>query len=104
MKKLLAILALLLASGLAQAFDHDAWDALLKRHVVLVNEGNTSLVDFADMLSDRAGLKSYLNALSAVTDDEYRRWPVRARIQVPQHYDILAIAIPGTWIPASLSE
>jgi hypothetical protein len=80
MKKLLATLALLLVSGVAQAFEHDAWDALLKRHVVLVTEGNASLVDYAGMLSDRAALKRYLDTLSAATGDEYRRWPKGERL------------------------
>ena len=30
--------------------------------------------------------------------------PTQAGVEVPQHYDIPAIAIPGPWIPASLPE
>lgn len=60
-----------------QAFDHShsAWGDLLKCHVVLINEGNSSKLSYAGMLSDRAALKFYLDALSAVIQGEYERWP-----------------------------
>ena len=77
MKQLLSALLLLLSSDLAaQAFDHShsAWDALLKRHVVLIGGGNASQVDYAGMQTDHAALKGYLDDLSAVTLDQYRRW------------------------------
>lgn len=71
------LLALLLAAFQAQAaFDHRhaAWDALLKKHVVLIGDGNASQVDYAGFKADRADLKAYLEALSAVPDSDYRRW------------------------------
>ncbi len=76
MKQPVATFLLLIATGLVQAFDHshDAWDGLLKRHVVLISEGNASQLDYAGMLADRATLEPYLETLSAVTDDEYRGW------------------------------
>ena len=82
MKQILLSLILLLASGLAQAFDHShgAWDALLQRHVVLISEGNASQVDYAGMLADRAALKAYLETLSAVSEDEYRGWGKAERL------------------------
>lgn len=52
----------------AQAFDHShaAWTALLARHVVLLRGGQASQVRYAGFASDRAALKGYLAALSAV--------------------------------------
>ena len=47
MKKLLATLALLLIAQTAFAFDHRhaAWDALLKKQVVLISNGHASQVN-----------------------------------------------------------
>ena len=67
--------ALLLPGG-AAAFDHDhkAWDALLKKHVVLLDGGKASRVAYAGMAQDRAALKGYLGALSGVDASEFARW------------------------------
>ena len=75
MKRRLLLAVFLLAPLLvaqplrAQGFDqsHAAWDALLKKHVRLVSQGNASQVDYRGFLADRAALKSYLDTLSAVT-------------------------------------
>ena len=71
------LLALLLAAFQVQAaFDHRhaAWDALLKKHVVLISNGNASQVDYAGFKAERAALKAYLDSLSAVAETDYRRW------------------------------
>lgn len=82
MKQLLVTLTLILASGLVQAFDHShsAWDNLLKHHVVLISEGNASQLDYVGMLADRATLKGYLDALAAVSVDEYQAWSKAERL------------------------
>ncbi len=76
MMKQIAAIWLLLAAGMAEAFDHthSTWDALLKRHVVVVGEGNASRVSYTGMLADRATLNDYLAQLSAVTRDAYQGW------------------------------
>lgn len=76
MKKILAILILMLISQTGFAFDHNhaAWNALLKRHVILITQGNASQVDYAGFKADRAALKQYLDALSTVSEADYRRW------------------------------
>jgi hypothetical protein len=71
------VLLLLLATPLARAaFDHRhaEWNALLKQHVVLISNGNASQVGYAGFKTDRAALKKYLDALSAVGEVDYRRW------------------------------
>jgi len=67
---------LALASLTAQAFDHShaAWDALLKRHVVLNAAGTASRVSYAGFQREHAALTEYLHALSAVKAPEYARW------------------------------
>ncbi|HXF66808.1 MAG TPA: DUF547 domain-containing protein [Burkholderiales bacterium] len=75
---LLALPAHLLASGAtAQArFDHahGAWDALLRKHVVLIHGGRASRVDYAGFQRDRATLKGYLASLAEVGEPEFRSW------------------------------
>jgi len=75
------IRALLLAAALgfcsaAHAFDHShaAWDALVKRHVKLVDGGKASQVRYADFARDRAALKAYLAEVSKVGEAEFGGW------------------------------
>ncbi|MFN9029229.1 MAG: DUF547 domain-containing protein [Betaproteobacteria bacterium] len=72
----LALLAAAVLPARAQGFDHGhgAWDALLQRHVRLINEGRASQVDYAGFAQDRAALKRYLDALSMVTPSQYAGW------------------------------
>lgn len=73
--RLIALLALALAALPARAFDHAAWDALLKKHVVVLDGGKASQVDYAGMARDRAALKAYLASLSRVARGEFDGWP-----------------------------
>lgn len=72
---LVCLLALLPLSARA-AFDHDhaAWSALLKKHVVLIDGGKASQVDYAGFARDRAALKAYLDSLAAVARAEFDAW------------------------------
>jgi hypothetical protein len=69
---------LLAAPSLARAegFDrtHAAWSALLASHVVLIDGGKASQVRYAGFAAERAALKSYLDALSSVTQAELDGW------------------------------
>jgi Protein of unknown function, DUF547 len=60
-------------AGAQGSFDHGhaAWTALLRRHVVLLRGGQASQVRYAGFAADRAALKSYLGALSAVTKSAF---------------------------------
>lgn len=80
MKRTLLILLCLFWVNLAQAYDHSAWDGLLKRHVVPIRNGVASEVDYAGMARDRAVLKGYLDGLAAVRQDDFRRWPKPERL------------------------
>jgi len=74
---LIAVLAL---PGVAQAatlpFErlHDDWDALLKKHVVVISGGKASQIDYAGMAGDRARLKAYLESLARVGEEKFRAW------------------------------
>jgi hypothetical protein len=71
----LIVLALALAALPAWAFDHSPWDALLNKHVVVLDGGKASQVDYAGMARDRAALKAYLASLSRVARGEFDAWP-----------------------------
>jgi hypothetical protein len=72
----LLLSALCLAAAPARAFDHQhaAWSALLERHVRWNAEGTATTVDYGGFARDRAALRAYLDALSAVARPEFDRW------------------------------
>jgi len=62
--------------GAAQAaFDHQPWDALLKKHVVVLDGGTASQMRYAGMAQASKELKGYLDGLSRVSEAEFRSWP-----------------------------
>jgi Protein of unknown function, DUF547 len=69
-------------------FNHTyaAWDALLRKHVKLINDGRASQVDYRGFAQERAALAAYLQSLSAVTPAQYTGW------SKPQQYAFLANA------------
>jgi hypothetical protein len=60
----------------AQGFDHahKAWDALLKKHVVLLDGGKASQVRYTGIAQERPALKQYLDSLSQVSEAEFTAW------------------------------
>jgi hypothetical protein len=83
-----ALLPMARAAFAQPAFDHahSTWDALLKKHVRLIGDGNASQVDYRGFAADRAVLTVYLKRLSAVTPAQYGGW------SRPQRYAFLANA------------
>lgn len=58
----------------ARAFDHTAWDGLLRAHVVTLPGGHATRVDYAGMrLADRR-LAAYLAHLARVSRAEFDAW------------------------------
>jgi len=53
---------------------HDDWDALLKKHVLVISGGKASQVDYAGMAGDRVRLKAYLESLSRVGEEKFGAW------------------------------
>jgi hypothetical protein len=74
--KLALLLSLCALAQGAAAFDHAhlAWSALLRKHVALVDAGRASQVRYAGMARDRRLLKSYLEGLAGVREEEFERW------------------------------
>ena len=70
----LILAALLWLPLAASGFDHQAWDALLRKHVVVLQGGKASQLRYADMASDRTALKGYLDSLSRVRQSEFDGW------------------------------
>ncbi|MBL8380841.1 MAG: DUF547 domain-containing protein [Burkholderiales bacterium] len=70
------LLALLLAPGAWAQFDHShkAWDALLKKHVVVQEQGKVSKVRYGGFKADEAALKAYTDSLSKVSEADFRAW------------------------------
>ena len=60
----------------AQTFDHShkAWDALLKKNVVLVDGGKASQTRYAGLAKDRMALRGYLDSLSSVREENFNAW------------------------------
>ena len=70
------LLSLALVATPALAFDHAhaAWEALLRRHVVLLEGGKASQLRYAGMAQERAALQQYLQDLSRVGEAEFQGW------------------------------
>ncbi|MBI5720256.1 MAG: DUF547 domain-containing protein [Burkholderiales bacterium] len=64
------------AASAQGAFDHShaAWTALLKKHVLALRGGQASQVRYAAFAGERAALKAYLEALSAVPEATFAGW------------------------------
>ena len=70
------LLCLALVATPVMAFDHShaAWDALLRKHVVLLEGGKASQLRYAGMAQERAALRQYLEGLSRVGEAEFQAW------------------------------
>ena len=81
---LLALLILATAplGAVFAQFDHShaAWTALLKKNVVVVDDGKASQSRYSGFAQDRAPLKAYLDSLSKVTEEEFNGWSKPQRI------------------------
>lgn len=75
--RVLALLAgfALAAPALAE-FDHshEAWGELLRKHVVVLDGGKASRLDYAGVARERAALRGYLESLSRVSEAEFGAW------------------------------
>ena len=67
--------------ALAQ-FDHShaAWDALLRKNVVVEIHGTASRVRYMELNRQRLALREYLDSLSRVTEPEFNAWSKAQRM------------------------
>ena len=56
------------------AFDHDTFDTVVKKHVVMLEEGKASAVDYRNLLQEEATLDRYLERLAAVSRADFDSW------------------------------
>lgn len=75
-------LMVLTAASSAQAFDHrhGEWQQLVETHVIWIDGGTGSQVDYEGFRKDRPRLRSYLEALSAVSRKTFDGWPKERRL------------------------
>jgi len=64
-----AVASLAVPAGAQAAFDHShaAWTVLLKKHVLLLRDGQASAVRYGGMAADRDALRAYLGQLSGLS-------------------------------------
>ena len=64
------------SAACAAGFDHAhaAWNALLEKHVVVLDGGKASRVRYAGVARERGALRAYLHALSAVEEADFSGW------------------------------
>lgn len=72
---MVAVLMLLGAAAVAAPMPSSAlWTALLQRHVIVMDGGHASRVDYAGMRRDRSTLDAYTRQLSAITPAQFAQW------------------------------
>ena len=70
----LAVAFLLVFPVSGVAFEHQSWDQLLRKHVVVLDGGKASQLRYSGMAQSRKDLKGYLDALSKVSEAQFRSW------------------------------
>ncbi|MEX1056389.1 MAG: DUF547 domain-containing protein [Natronospirillum sp.] len=73
-------LTMVLASVSARAFDHDRFDRLLSEHVVSIDQGVATEVDYAALLEVRSELRGYLDDLAGVSREAFDQWPASEQL------------------------
>ncbi len=69
-----ALWLLVYAAPVHAEIDHQAWTALLQEHVRVIDGGQATQVDYQGMNDDRAALRAYLDALAAVSREDFEQW------------------------------
>ena len=59
---------------MAQSFNHEKWDAIVKENVTMLDDGGASNIDYANVNNQKADLQSYLDELSAVDQTTFDTW------------------------------
>lgn len=73
--RLIALLLFLFAApAQAAGFDHSKWNDLLAKNVVMAADDTSSSVNYTRFKEERAALKSYLGAMSKVSQAEFDGW------------------------------
>ena len=78
--KILACLLLLLPVHAQADFNHSAWDSLLKEHVIVIDGGIATQLDYSGMAVDRVVLKAYLADAAQVPRSTFESWSIAAQL------------------------
>ena len=70
---MMALMAGISSPAMAQSFDHQAWDDIVKENVKSIGPGATSF-DYANVQTKQEQLKAYLDQLSAVDQATFDAW------------------------------
>ena len=65
------ILSLQMMVAQAAGLNQSTWDALLKKHVITLQGGQVTQVNYAGMQQDKSRLGTYLQSTSAVSRSEF---------------------------------
>ncbi|OQW50437.1 MAG: hypothetical protein A4S09_01190 [Proteobacteria bacterium SG_bin7] len=63
-----------------KGFDHSPWNEMLKRNVVIINQGHASRVSYRNFKADEKKLNIYLETLSAVRREDFDKWSEAERL------------------------
>jgi len=77
MLRLLLICSVVLgfsSPAFAVVFDHSSWNNLLQSHVISVDDGNSTEVDYRALQAERPLLQAYLKSLSSVDEQVFNSW------------------------------
>jgi len=98
----LSVLAQTAQASVQSPFDHThaTWTALLKQHVLLIDGGNGSAVDYRGFANDRAILTGYLRQLSAITPATFERFaPLQQQAFLINAYNAFTVDLILTRYP-----
>lgn len=74
-QSLILVLILLFGSNqMLNAFDHTAWDKLLRENITVINGGQVTQVDYDGFLDQRSELQEYLMNLSEIQKVDFDGW------------------------------
>ncbi|NDW22329.1 DUF547 domain-containing protein [Alteromonas hispanica] len=73
-KLLIGILAVTSVQALADSKLHDKYNSLLNKHVVTINDGASTQVNYEGFKRDQKALSDYLNQLAAVPPKTFGSW------------------------------
>ena len=78
---LMLVLILLFGSNqMLNAFDHTAWDKLLRENITVINGGQVTQVDYDGFLDQRSELQEYLVNLSEIQKADFDGWDEGKRL------------------------
>ena len=92
------VLLIIFPPGVNAEFDHESWNELLKKHVVVLADGQATQVNYEAMLEDRIAITQYLEELASISRGEFDAW------SIPEQLAFLINAYNAWTIELILSE